>query len=82
MRRLAERAFRRPVDDATVERLAGIVMRHDKFERGVGEAVTAVLVSPRFLFRAELQPRPDDPGTVHPLDEWTFKLKYRCSSCV
>ncbi|SVD21595.1 uncharacterized protein METZ01_LOCUS374449, partial [marine metagenome] len=37
----------------------------------------AVLVSPRFLFRAESQPKPDDTKAVHPLDE--FALASRLS---
>ncbi|TWT87201.1 hypothetical protein Mal64_27390 [Pseudobythopirellula maris] len=53
----AKRAFRRPVDKATVDRLASLVASAERdgktFERGVGEAMIAVLASPRFLFRVE-----------------------------
>src|SRR4051812_31347375 len=40
--------------------------------------MTAILTSPRFLFRAETQPRPDDPKSVHPLDEYSLasRLSY------
>jgi len=31
------------------------------FEKGIGEALTAMLASPRFLFRAEFQPEPNNP---------------------
>ena len=55
--RFAERAFRRPVDDATKERLAalaeGVSARGQTFEAGVAQAMAAVLTSPRFLFREE-----------------------------
>jgi hypothetical protein len=78
IRRVSDRAFRRPADEATLDRLTEIAMRHKQFEAGVGEALTAVLVSPKFLFRAELQPQPNDPKTVHPLDEYALasRLSY------
>jgi mono/diheme cytochrome c family protein len=52
----AERAFRRPVDDATKDRLAALAeaissREGQTFEAGVGQAMAAVLTSPRFLFR-------------------------------
>ncbi|CAN5166561.1 hypothetical protein BH23VER1_BH23VER1_24000 [soil metagenome] len=77
IRRVVDRAFRRPADDATLDRLAEIAMRHEQFERGVGEALTAALTSLRFLFRSELQPQPDDPEAVHAIDE--FALASRLS---
>ncbi|MDR3618332.1 MAG: DUF1592 domain-containing protein [Paludisphaera borealis] len=54
----AERAFRRPVDDATKDRLAALVEAVSSrdgatFEAGVAQAMAAVLTSPRFLFREE-----------------------------
>jgi hypothetical protein len=39
--------------------------------------MTAVLVSPHFLFRGELQPDPNNPKAVHPVDE--FALASRLS---
>lgn len=58
VRRLAERAFRRPVDEATVKRLVALAEAVQaepggSFEGGIAAAVTAVLASPRFLFRVE-----------------------------
>ncbi|MSV29967.1 MAG: DUF1592 domain-containing protein [Bryobacterales bacterium] len=54
---LARRAFRRPVSDKEVDALAGFValaqQRGDSLERGVRVALTAILVSPHFLFRIE-----------------------------
>jgi hypothetical protein len=47
------------------------------FEKGVGEALTAVLASPRFLFRAEIQPEPNNPARIVPVDE--FALASRLS---
>jgi hypothetical protein len=56
--RFAERAFRRPVDEATKDRLAALaeaISSHEgrPFEAGVAQAMAAVLTSPRFLFREE-----------------------------
>lgn len=81
-RRLATRTFRRPVDDRTVGRLAEMAMAHDrikgnKFEDGVRLGLTALLASPRFLFRAEIQPEPDNPAKIIPIDE--FALASRLS---
>jgi hypothetical protein len=58
LRRFASRAYRRPVDQRTVERLltlAETVWRQpDKeFEDGIAQAIVPVLASPRFLFRLE-----------------------------
>ena len=53
---LAERAFRRPVTTADVESLMAFYdtgFAQDGFERGVRDAVSAVLASPHFLYRAE-----------------------------
>src|SRR5438874_5691851 len=54
---LSKRAFRRPVTDVEVARFAALVdnavKQGDSFEQGMQVAVTAVLVSPHFLFRVE-----------------------------
>jgi mono/diheme cytochrome c family protein len=78
LKRVADRAFRRPAEDATVEKLTEIVMGNGDFRHGVGQALTAILTSPRFLYRAETQPRPDDPKSIHPLDEYALasRLSY------
>lgn len=82
LRRLADRAYRRPVDEGTLDRLMvlyGAAAKEPKtvFEEDVGYAVTAMLASPKFLFRAEVQPEPDNPGRVVPVDE--FALASRLS---
>jgi mono/diheme cytochrome c family protein len=74
---IATRAFRRPVDSETLDGLVQLVMRNDSFERGIAQALTAILTSPKFFFRAETQPQPDDPKAIHPLDE--FALASRLS---
>jgi hypothetical protein len=59
------KAFRRPVDDKTVDRLVtlaeGVYTQPGKtFEAGVAHAMVAVLASPRFLFRIE----ESEPGSA------------------
>lgn len=77
------RAFRRPADQATIDRLVrmaqGVAAQpNGTFEAGVAQAMVAVLASPRFIFREEgtlaLQ-----PGQAHPLvDEYALasRLSY------
>ncbi|MGB8169500.1 MAG: DUF1592 domain-containing protein [Chthoniobacteraceae bacterium] len=82
LRQLADRAFRRPVDDLTLNRLVTLaesVARQPKmtFESGIGHALAGILASPRFLFRAEIQPEPNNAGRIVPIDE--FALASRLS---
>ena len=75
------RAFRRPVADAEIDRYAGFVdaavKRNEPFEFGMQVALTAVLVSPHFLYRIETDKRPDDPADRHALND--FELASRLS---
>lgn len=78
--RLGTRAFRRPLDAATCERLLAIAAAAvdapgGTFERGVAAALTAMLAAPRFLFRVE-QPGagPIDRGAV-PLDDYSLATR-------
>jgi hypothetical protein len=81
LRRFASRAYRRPVTDAELDRLVKLVQtveaRGEKWEAGVQLAMQAVLVSPKFLFRVELDDRPDS-AEPHPLDEYQLasRLSY------
>ncbi len=82
LQQVATRAFRRPVDEPTLDRLVQLAIAHDQeegvmFEKGIGHAITAVLSSPRFLFRAEIQADPNDPGKVVDVDD--FALASRLS---
>jgi hypothetical protein len=78
----ARRAFRRPVTKQEVERLVGLAeqawKRGEKFEDGLALALQATLVSPHFLYRGELQPEPDNPKSVHPVNEYALasRLSY------
>ena len=80
--KVATRAYRRPVEQETVDRLAALAEEfysqpEHTFESGIAEAMAAVLVSPRFLFREELiEPAADES---HPLvDEYALasRLSY------
>ena len=79
----AARAYRRPADAETVEKLARLAestasQEDGTFEAGVAQAMVAVLASPRFIFREE-RTLPPAPGQAHPLvDEWSLasRLSY------
>jgi hypothetical protein len=79
--RFARKAFRRPVSDSEMTRLIGVFDAAQNagagFERSIKVALQAVLVSPHFLFRGELQPDPDNPGSATTVDE--FALASRLS---
>lgn len=78
MKRVADRAFRRPASDAVLDRLADLTINSEKFENGVALGLMAILTSPQFIFRSEVQPQPDDPKAVHLLDEYALasRLSY------
>jgi hypothetical protein len=77
------RAFRRPADDRTVERLVKIAesvyAKPDRtFEQGIAEAIVAVISSPRFLFRIE-KAEPGNAGEAYSrIDEYSLasRLSY------
>lgn len=83
LKRFAEKAYRRPVDARTVERLVKLAesvytLPGKKFEDGIAETMTPILASPRFLFRIEdVEPSSDTKN--HPLlDEYSLasRLSY------
>jgi hypothetical protein len=83
LRRFAGNAFRRPVDEPTVERLTklaeGVYQQPGKsFETGIAHAMVAVLASPRFLFRMEESEPTKEPATVALVDEYSLasRLSY------
>ena len=77
-----QRAFRRPLAPAEIERFLWIRKQAEKkganFEQAVQTALTAILVSPHFLFRGELQAEPDNPQSASPISEWALasRLSY------
>jgi hypothetical protein len=76
------RAFRRRLAPDEVDRFAGLVElavgRGDSYERGIEVAVSAVLVSPQFLFRVERDADPNDPKAKHTLGDYELasRLSY------
>ncbi|HYL34527.1 MAG TPA: DUF1592 domain-containing protein [Bryobacteraceae bacterium] len=78
---LARRAYRRPVTGQEVDSLVRLVQsarqQGDAFDRGMQVAITALLVSPHFLFRIERDPNPSDPLATHQITD--FELATRLS---
>jgi hypothetical protein len=79
----ATRAFRRPVDDNTADRLTALAEKTCEepgktFEAGVAQAMTAVLVSPQFLFHEEAVEKNHPPGSQPFVDEYSLasRLSY------
>jgi hypothetical protein len=78
----ATRAFRRPLLPQELARFMAIYAQAKKkggnFEQSVQTALTAVLVSPNFLFRCEFQPEPDSPKSTHNISEYALasRLSY------
>jgi mono/diheme cytochrome c family protein len=81
LERFAFRAYRRPVKADEVDRLVGLVTQAesqgDSFDKGIQLALQAVLVSPHFLFRIELDPQPRDEKAIHSIND--FELASRLS---
>ncbi len=82
LRKFATRAFRSPVEPATVDRLVKLAesvysQEGKTFEAGVSHALVAVLASPRFLFRLESAASKAGEGSFSPIDE--FALASRLS---
>jgi len=81
LERFATRAYRRPATKDEVERLVKFALdvekKGERWEAAVGLAMQAVLCSPKFLFRVELDHRPDSKGP-HPIDDYQLasRLSY------
>jgi len=78
LERFASRAYRRPASKDEVDRLVkqagAIVARGEKWEAAMQLMMQAVLVSPKFLFRLELDDRPS-AAEMHPLDEYQLAAR-------
>ena len=80
MRSFVSRAFRKPVIDSDIDRLVGIVKDIDRlpgktFQDGIKQAIATCLASPRFLFRVEIQPEPNNPEKVVNIDEYALAAR-------
>ncbi|HXK17168.1 MAG TPA: DUF1592 domain-containing protein [Polyangiaceae bacterium] len=80
LKNFAYRAWRRPVTDAELDRLLAVVdvarTSGDSAETGLGLALRAVLLSPHFTFRIELDP---DPKSLVPHPLTGYELASRLS---
>ncbi|HEV3115903.1 MAG TPA: DUF1592 domain-containing protein [Gemmataceae bacterium] len=83
LRAFVTRAYRRPVDDETVDRLVrlteatAVAKPQETFEACLAQAMTVVLASPRFLFREEAT-APHSTDTYPLIDEYSLasRLSY------
>jgi hypothetical protein len=83
LQRFTTKAFRRPADERTIERLTAIAAEiygqpGKKFEDGIAQALVAVLASPRFLFRVEGEAVAKSGSRFAPVDEYALasRLSY------
>ena len=75
------RAWRRPLSDDETGKLLSFFQRirqERSFDSAAKLTFQAILASPKFLFRGELQAHPDNPDAVHPIDEYALasRLSY------
>jgi hypothetical protein len=74
LRRLAERAYRRPMpaDDPAVATLVEFYSagrEQGSFDAGIQRALGRVLVDPEFIFRFEAEPAGLPPGAIYPISD-------------
>jgi len=80
--RFASRAFRRPAERSETAALLGLYREAreagDSYEDAVKLSLTAVLVSPHFLYRAVENPRPNDAEHTYALSDYELasRLSY------
>ena len=82
--KFTNRAYRRKVPETEIDRLLKFVQigidegGKYAFEKGIKLACQAVLTSPFFLFRGEIQPEPDNPDATYRIDEYSLasRLSY------
>ncbi len=75
VKRLATQAYRRPVTSAEVDALMKFFSQGEKdgdFESGIRLALQAVLISPKFLFRLEEEPKVKPTGKTYRISETDF----------
>lgn len=77
LRRFASRAFRRPVSDDTLAKLVRLAeatysLEGKTFEQGIGQAIVAILASPKFLFHLE---QSDTATEIAEIDEYSLAAR-------
>jgi hypothetical protein len=82
LRNFARRAFRRAVSDEEIDRLMTLFKASqadgESFEESIKLALNAVLVSPHFLFRVEMDQETKDPQGIYLVNEYELasRLSY------
>ncbi len=69
---MATRAFRGPVTDGEVDSIMTFYQqgyREGEFEGGVQQALSRILIDPRFLIRFEEEPADLEPGTIYTISD-------------
>jgi len=78
----ATRAYRRPVTAEEQQRLFDLFNTLDGqtefFDQTIKLVLEAVLISPQFLFRGDIQPEPDNAKAIHAVDDYALasRLSY------
>jgi mono/diheme cytochrome c family protein len=79
LRPFVPKAFRRPVRDEELQPFVDLAQlaldQGESFEFAMQTSLTAVLVSPHFLFRVEQDKSPSDPEHKHPLDDYELAVR-------
>ena len=78
--RFASKAFRRPAPEATLSRLVALAEKtyslpDTTFEKGIAQAIVAILSSPRFLFHLEGAESPLAGETFARIDEYSLAAR-------
>ena len=78
VRRFLRRAYRRTPTDGELQRVVALAQAEEaggkKWEESIQRAFQAVLCSPKFLFRVELDEQPQSPE-IRPLDEFSLAAR-------
>jgi hypothetical protein len=80
LERFASRAFRRPVSPETLAKLVDLAeatysLEGKTFEQGIGQAVVAILASPKFLFHLEDVEPDSDVEFTAVIDEYSLAAR-------
>ena len=76
----ALKAYRRPIDEPTLDRLTGYAFERSteegkRYEDGLAVAVKAILSSPRFLFRTDVPVMSQAEDGVAPIDDYSLATR-------
>lgn len=78
LKRLASRAYRRPIEDEDLDRLVALatnIQEDGSFEESIQVAFQAILISPKFLFRVEPPKSVGDLAGFRDLDQYELATR-------